>query len=306
MKSLVGYTGFVGGNLARRRRFDGLYNSKNIREAFGTHPDILYYSGVPAEKFYANKFPRQDRAIVENALENMKKIAPKKVVLISSVDVYKAPNGRDEDSEMDTDGLRPYGANRLWLERRVEREFPEHLIVRLPGLYGKGIKKNFIFDYINFVPALLNREKFRELSRKEPRLKGYYALNDRGFWAVDPAANRKLLKEIFKSLSFSALNFTDSRGVFQYYNLEFLYKDIQIAIENGVKKLNIAPQPIVISELYKKLTGEKFENLIADNPPAYDFRTKHSRLFGRQDGYIASAEFCYRDIKKFVESELAK
>ena len=30
MKALVGYTGFVGGNLAASADFDGLYNSKNM------------------------------------------------------------------------------------------------------------------------------------------------------------------------------------------------------------------------------------------------------------------------------------
>ena len=30
MKALVGYTGFVGSNLAAAGNFDGLYNSKNV------------------------------------------------------------------------------------------------------------------------------------------------------------------------------------------------------------------------------------------------------------------------------------
>ncbi len=306
MKSLVGYTGFVGGNLARSCRFDGLYNSKNIEDAFGTQPDILYYSGVPAEKFYANKFPDADMEIMKNALENIRKINPKKLVLISTVDVYKEPNGKDEDSQMDTDGLLPYGANRLWLEEAVRAEWPDALIVRLPGLYGKGIKKNFIFDYIKYVPALLNEAKFTELCAQQPVPRDCYYLNDRGFWALNPDADTAMLKKVFKELGFSALNFTDSRGVFQYYNLEFLYKDIQIAIENGVKKLNIATEPIVIGQLYKVLTGEKFVNEVASLPPRYDFRTKHSRLYGREDGYIRGAEFTYRDIKRFVEGELGE
>ena len=109
MKALVGYTGFVGSNLAAHGNFDGLYNSKNVKEAYGTNPDILYYSGVPAAKFIANKFPEMDMAIMRGAVENIRKINPKKLVLISTVDVYKEPNGKDEDSIMDTDGLEAYG-----------------------------------------------------------------------------------------------------------------------------------------------------------------------------------------------------
>ena len=301
MKALVGYTGFVGSNLAARADFDGLYNSKNIQDAFGTQPDVLYYSGVPAAKFIANKYPEQDLDIIRNAVENIKKIAPKKLVLISTVDVYKNPNGKDEDAVMETEGLEAYGRNRLYLEEQVKEICPDYHIVRLPGLYGINLKKNFIYDYINYIPALLNEAKMAELSRKDENLKDFYSLREDGFWAVKADIDRRTLKAIFKKVGFSALNFTDSRGVFQYYNLKYLYDNIQVAINNNVRVLNIATQPIVIDQLHKVLTGEDFVNEVAKVVPYYDFRTKHSRLFGRDDGYMQSADFVYDDIRKFTE-----
>ncbi|MBQ7902349.1 MAG: NAD(P)-dependent oxidoreductase [Oscillospiraceae bacterium] len=300
MKALVGYTGFVGSNLAAGYKFDGLYNSKNIKEAYGTNPDVLYYSGVPAAKFIANKFPDMDMAIMRGAVENIRKINPKKLVLISTVDVYKAPNGKDEDAVMDTEGLEAYGKNRLWLEGQVREICPDCHIVRLPGLYGKNIKKNFIYDFINFIPALLNEKKMAELSAKEPVLKEYYALRDDGFWAVKGDIDRTALKELFKKLGFSALNFTDSRGVFQYYNLKYLYQDIQKVIDNNIPLMNIATQPIEIGTLHKVLTGQDFENKVAAKPPYYDFRTKYAEIFGGRDGYIQTSDFVYNDIKEFV------
>ena len=54
MKSLVGYTGFVGNNLDAATNFEGRYNSKNISDAFGTAPDLLIYAGVTAAKYPAN------------------------------------------------------------------------------------------------------------------------------------------------------------------------------------------------------------------------------------------------------------
>lgn len=300
MKALVGYTGFVGSNLAAGCKFDGLYNSKNIKEAYGTNPDVLYYSGVPAAKFIANKFPDMDMAIMRGAVENIRKINPKKLVLISTVDVYKAPNGKDEDAVMDTEGLEAYGKNRLWLEGQVREICPDCHIVRLPGLYGKNIKKNFIYDFINFIPALLNEKKMAELSAKEPVLKEYYSLRDDGFWAVKGDIDRTALKELFKKLGFSALNFTDSRGVFQYYNLKYLYQDIQKVIDNNIPLMNIATQPIEIGTLHKVLTGQDFENKVAAKPPYYDFRTKYAEIFGGRDGYIQTSDFVYNDIKEFV------
>lgn len=300
MKSLVGYTGFVGSNLNASAVFDGQYNSKNISDAFGTNPDVLYYAGVPAAKFIANKFPDEDLQIILNAFENIKKINPKKLVLISTVDVYKKPNGKDEDSFMDSEDFEAYGKNRLYLEKLVEENISDYHIVRLPGLYGKNIKKNFIYDFINYIPSLLADKKMEELSIKNSSLKEYYTDRKDGFWAVKENINRKNLKEIFKSLNFSALNFTDSRGVFQYYNLKYLYNNIQTVIENDIKIMNIATEPIQIGNLYEVLTGEKFENFITENPPYYDFKTKYADVFGGKNGYIQSSNFIYEDIKKFV------
>ena len=72
MESLVGYTGFVGSNILSEHKFEGLYDSKNVTEAYGTNPDLLVYSGVPAQKFLANKKPEKDFEIIKNAINNIK------------------------------------------------------------------------------------------------------------------------------------------------------------------------------------------------------------------------------------------
>ena len=58
MTALVGYTGFVGSNIASSFKFDRLFNSKNIKEAYGLNPDLCVYSGVRAEKYLANNFDK--------------------------------------------------------------------------------------------------------------------------------------------------------------------------------------------------------------------------------------------------------
>lgn len=304
MVSLVGYTGFVGSNLAESFAFDGLYNSKNIEQAYGTCPDILYYSGVPAQKFLANKFPMEDLKTIEKAIYNIKAINPKKIVLISTIDVYKQPNQKDENSPMEIQGLHAYGLNRLKLEQFVKDNFDDYLILRLPGLYGKNLKKNFIYDYIKFIPSMLTKEKLEQLCTKSSELLDYYTDARNGFYKLNENINEQKLKELFYKIGFSALNFTDSRGVFQFYNLEYLYKDIQIAIKNNVKILNIATQPVTIGEIYRTLTGKEFINEIGDNPPFYDFRTIHWQLYGSQNGYIQSKEFVLNNIKIYVENFL--
>ena len=148
MVALVGYTGFVGSNIyeAAGDKIDAVYNSKNIEEAFGTNPDLLIYAGLRAEKYLANNDPAKDMELILQAEDNITRINPKKLVLISTIDVFKNPKNVDENSEIDTENLHAYGFNRYQLELWVREKYPDTLIIRLPGLFGKNIKKNFIYD----------------------------------------------------------------------------------------------------------------------------------------------------------------
>ena len=302
MKAIVGYTGFVGSNIYSAGDFDAAYNSKNITEAYGTCPDLLVYSGLRAEKYLANNAPEKDMELIYQAEENITKINPEKLVLISTIDVFKEPKGVDENSAIDTENLHAYGYNRYQLERWVREKYPDALIIRLPGLFGKNIKKNFIYDYINIIPCMLKEEKFRELAQQDPELEKYYCLQDNGFYRVSVSdADREMLKNKFRALGFSALNFTDSRSKYQFYNLERLWSDIQIALSNGVKLWHHATEPVSAGEVYKFLTGKEFINELGGIPADYDYRTIYDDLFGGKGGYICGKETVMEDIKKFVE-----
>lgn len=304
--ALVGYTGFVGSNILLNGNIDKKYNSKNIQDAFGTNPDILIYSGVRAEKFLSNKEPERDFENIKEAFENIKKINPKKLVLISTIDVYKNPVDVNENSNIDTDGLHPYGLNRYYLEKLVEENFNDYLIVRLPGLYGENLKKNFIYDLIKIIPSMLTEEKFNELCKKNYSIKSYYEKQDNGFYKYNKINDdkEKELKEYFKECGFSALNFTDSRGNFQFYNLSYLWDHIQIALNNRIKKLNIATEPITINEIYRSIYGEDFSNKIAKVIPNYDYKTIHYKYFNGENGYIFTKDFIINDIKEFIMKRL--
>ncbi len=264
---LVGYTGFVGSNICASHDFTWKINTKNKEEAFGKNPDLLVYAGLRAEKFLANKDPEADLANIMTAFEQIKKINPKKLVLISTVDVYQVPLDVDEDLEMNTDGLLPYGKNRYELEKLVREYKQDALIIRLPGLYGHNLKKNFLYDFIHVVPGMLKDEKFKELSEKNELIAASYQNLGNGFWKCI-SDETKELKQAFKDVNFSALNFTDSRGIFQFYNLSHLWSDICIALEHDITLLNIATQPVSVADIYQKLTGGELVNEIIDKPPS--------------------------------------
>lgn len=301
MNAIVGYTGFVGSNLYTPERFQAAYNTKNIGRAYGTEPDLLVYSGVRAEKYLANRDPERDLENIRQAEDNIRKINPKSLVLVSTVDVLSDPLGADENAKIDESRLQPYGLHRYMLEQWTREHFPEALIVRLPGLFGKNLKKNFIYDFIHRIPSMLSTGKFEELSKKAPELEEYYALQDNGFYkAAVPAEKEEEVKAIFSTLGFSALNFTDCRSRFQFYNLARLWDDIQVAGKNEIRLLHLATEPVSAGEVYEFLKGEQFSNKMDTPPACYDFRTVYAGLFGGQNGYLCDRETVLEEIRRFV------
>lgn len=301
VKALVGYTGFVGSNIYASGAFDAVYNTQNITEAYGTNPDLLVYSGLRAEKYLANTMPEKDMELIAEAEENIRKINPKKLVLISTIDVFKVPKGVDENTPIDTENLHAYGYNRYVLECWVREHYPDALIIRLPGLFGQNIKKNFIYDFIHLIPFMLKAEKMQELSAKDSELKDYYTLQDNGFYKVNSLSEeeKEYLKAKFKALGFSALNFTDSRNVYQFYPLVRLWPDIQTALKNQITLWHPATEPISAGELYHYLTGEDFVNELNNPLMDYDYRTIYAEVFGGGNGYICSKEELLNEIKIF-------
>lgn len=300
---LVGYSGFVGSNLAKAHNFEGLYNSKNIQEAYRKQPELLIYSGVRAEKFLANKNPEKDLELLREAFDNIVKINPKQLVLISTVDVYKNPLHVDENTIIETDNLHPYGLHRYYLEEWVRDRYPDSLIVRLPALYGINLKKNFIYDLIHIVPSMLNQEKYTQLCNQHQEISHYYTLQDNGFYKCKELNNNEkaVLKKIFLDVGFSALNFTDSASSYQYYNLAYLWKHIQQALNNHITLLNIVTEPIISADLHLYVTEKPFVNKLSSTPPKYEIKSIHAELFGGSAGYFFDKEFVLKDIKQMIK-----
>lgn len=147
--ALIGYSGFVGSSLLKQRSFDELYRSTNISDIQGRVFDTVVCAGAPAQKWIANREPEIDRSKILSLIEHLRSIRCKRFILISTVDVFKNPVKVDEHTDVNEVDLHAYGLNRRLLEKFVEDFFPEHLIVRLPGLVGPGLRKNVIFDLLN-------------------------------------------------------------------------------------------------------------------------------------------------------------
>lgn len=147
--ALFGYTGFVGGNLAREHGFDHLYNSSNAGSSAGEHFDLVVFAAAKAEKWRINQEPDADLAHIEQLEGLLEGFSTERLVLISTVDVYRDPVGVDETTVVDLEGLHAYGAHRYRLEQSARDLHPGAVVLRLPGLFGPGLKKNVIFDLQN-------------------------------------------------------------------------------------------------------------------------------------------------------------
>ena len=71
MDAIVGYSGFVGLNLLNQIEEENisLYNSKNIEGIRGKDFNRVYFSGMPANKWFINQNPEEDTKLVEKYKE---------------------------------------------------------------------------------------------------------------------------------------------------------------------------------------------------------------------------------------------
>ncbi|NNM20050.1 MAG: NAD(P)-dependent oxidoreductase [Gammaproteobacteria bacterium] len=245
--ALIGYTGFVGGNLLAQRDFDDTFNSKNIEAIDGREYDTIICAGAPAEKWKANKEPESDLATINRLIENLARAKARKLILISTVDVYLSPRDVDEATPIDPAELHAYGRHRRMLEEFAINRF-DTLTVRLPGLFGDGLKKNAIYDFIhdNNVEQL------------------------------------------------------HSEGVFQFYGLDNLWRDIQVALNHRVDLINFATEPVSLSEIAHHVFSRDFQNLLDHEPANYDMKSRHACLYSGTNGYLYDKGQVLSQMRDFV------
>lgn len=199
--ALLGATGFVGGSLLRQRPFTDLYRSTDIESLAGRSYDLIACAAAPGLKWKANQQPAEDLASIRRLMAALEKVKAREVVLISTVDVYPRPVGVDEETPIDRDQESAYGRHRLLLEDFVAARFDAR-IVRLPGLFGAGLKKNMVFDLLhgNRVDQIVPNAvyQFFDLDRVWSAIEvaRAHALRIVNF-ATEPISARDVAREVF-------------------------------------------------------------------------------------------------------------
>lgn len=311
--ALIGHSGFVGTNLKAQHQFTDLYNSKNISNITGKSYDVVVCCGIPASMWLANTNPDKDLENIDVLLNLLKTVSAKQFILISSTAVLAKPvKAVNEDTSNFEENL-AYGKHRRYAEADIESHFENSLIVRIPALFGLGLKKNLIYDLLNQEPAFMPYENFETLMHKlddddKNIIRAYYQFDkDHGRYVFNKQkaigdSKRAEVLSAFKKADFTALKFTHSESVFQFYNLGNLWGDIGIALQNGIETLHLCSQPLSARTIAKEIFDMGFENDNGNPPFDYDMQSKYSNLWGKEVPYQYNEEEVLTELNTFVKN----
>jgi len=257
MNALIGYSGFVGGNLIEHMlEYTEFYNSSNINEMKNKEYDIIYCTGVYAEKWRVNKYPEDDILNINKLKDVLKTVKCKKFILISTIDILDSSYSQYEiqlDIIDNKYAEHNYGRHRKSMEEWSQTIFKNHCyIFRLPALFGKGLKKNALYDLIN---------------------------NN----------NIHLLR---------------SHWSFQWYNIEWLFNDINKYVSKDIQIVNLVTTPIKLGTIQKLFFPDKVISDISDNIVDYKIQ---SLYYNRsiEDVLVSMKEYInYKLNKNIIISEL--
>lgn len=312
MNGLIGYSGFVGKNLDGPA-FQLRYNSRNIKEICGARFDLLVCAGVPGHKTLANRFPQKDWDSISLLMESLEQVKCSHMVLISTIDVFQEGAEGDEDAVLSGAVLPAYGRHRLEMEHFVCEHFDKYTIVRLPGIFGKGLRKNFIFDLIFRIPRMFSSEEFSSLkeavTRKEAALlESCYQRNDNNIFVLGSGLGKDVLEQlrmVVEDHHCTSLRFTDSRSVFSYYDLSQLKSDLGKVIDLDIPVIQLVTEPMTGAELAEKAFDLCLCNEIKERPPiSFRLKSKYASLWDGTDGYLYRKEQIIQRLRAFDRNSI--
>jgi len=309
MDALIGSNGYVGSWLDRGHQFGARFNSRTTDDAFAQSFGTVVCAAAPGSMFEANRMPERDSARIDRLIAQLGKMSAQHFVLISTSAVLERFSAHDETMAVFTSAA-PYGLHRRRLEIFVQGHFASSMIIRLPALFGEGLKKNFLFDILNPVPSIATSALFARIQAALPN--GLRKVAEACYrWEDGLAAfilDRELLlgskqqAEIQAALcaaGIAAVTFTNPASSFQFYNLARLWPDIRIGLAAGLATVHLAPEPVTAREVHAAVTRAPMPESEA-GIHIEDMRTQHAALWGRSGSYIVDRTAVMADIEAFM------
>lgn len=166
LKDAIIGKGFLGSILKKKTNIKNIYNSKNIRNIENKFFNNLYIAAPSSKKFIANKNGSKDKKNILKMIKSLKKVKCNHITCLSTIDIYNKKNS-SENTKVKNNPKNNYGSNRLMLINFIKKNFKNHLIIKLPSLFGANQKKGFFYD-------LCNKKKI-EFYNQKTELQWYYA-----------------------------------------------------------------------------------------------------------------------------------
>ena len=164
-----------------------------------------------------------------------------------------------------------------------------------------------MFDLVNVVPTILTVERFQSIKNKLNIEFDYEMGEDRLYhFSCNDRQRIGNLRKDFLACGFNAISFTDSRAEYQFYNLDWLWEHIRVAIDNNIRIINLVTEPISASLLYERIYNGKFDNLMDNMPVKYNVKTVYDQIYGGSKGYICMKEDVLADLVAYIHSQIIR
>lgn len=108
---------------------------------------------------------------------------------------------------------------------------------------------------------------------------------------------------IFDLIHDKNLELTNPQSIFQFYNLEHLWNDLQRVQNHSISLMNFATEPIAAQEVYEYVFEKKIPFQSTATILSYDMRTIHSSLFDRTGSYLYRKKEILDELKQFILKE---
>mgnify|MGYP001161375639 CR=1 FL=1 len=307
--AIIGYSGLIGKNILKKKKFKNKYNSKNIKQIRNKNFNLLVCAGAPGSMLLANKKPKQDLNNINNLIRNLKKVKANNFILISTIQVFSNIENKNFETTKKLFNNKAYGKNRRILEKFCQKNFNNCLIVRLPSVFGDFLIKNFIYDLTNPMPKILIKQKMiRIQSVLKPQnfneiKKIYYKKNNLYHLDYNKFLKNPLKKEIikeFKENNILSTSFTNVNSKFQFYYLDNIWKDINLALKNKIKTIHLATEPVKANLIHKKFLKKEMKKNDAKIYRA-NMVTKFSYLWGLKKNYIQNKKQVLKNLEKYFK-----
>lgn len=312
---LIGSSGVVEQNLKASWQFDAHYNWANMRAARGQSFDLAVITAAPGSMSAANCDPSYDEQLIQECINHLKCIRAQRVVLISTTAVLDAQSATYTESTTQFETDAAFGRHRRWLEEACRCMFPASLILRLPELFGPGLKSNFVFDALNPIPNVLTDDIF---------YKACFAASDVELVLLGLVFRRNEETELFECqreiavgevgenianllgrIGELAPSHTNPRTLLQFYPVQRLWNDIQLAIKADINIVHCVVEPASASKIHQTLVGRQHPGSVAPLRKE-NTRSQYAEVFGGKNGYFLSKEEVLLGLKKYSKKHRSK